>query len=333
MGKKFAPAYANIYMAEWERTVFPKCPKKTLIYLRYLDDIFGFWPHNQEDFNSFMETLNNHHESITLKYDINQEKITFLDTEVFFYIKDDTSLGLHTKVFFKSTDTHALLHKSSFHPKHIFRGIIKSQLVRFRRICSTSEHFEEATTILFQDLKHRGYSWSFLRSIKKEVLHSPGPTSKPQQTTTLAMTGRMKPIPFISTFSPAATALRRSIQAPYAHLQTHRREFRSCPLITAYRRNPNIKDILVRATLTSTPADPLQSFFLHKNVIYNAHTSSSFPLTQDFSLTTRNLVYAIVCQHCHLLYVGQTKNTLKERLKQHLAHISRGLNITYLYTH
>lgn len=27
MGKKFAPAHANIYMADWERTVFQKCTK------------------------------------------------------------------------------------------------------------------------------------------------------------------------------------------------------------------------------------------------------------------------------------------------------------------
>lgn len=27
MGKRFAPAYANIYMAEWEKTTFEKCRK------------------------------------------------------------------------------------------------------------------------------------------------------------------------------------------------------------------------------------------------------------------------------------------------------------------
>lgn len=41
MGKRFAPAYANIYMAEWEEEVIKKCTKLPLIYLRYLDDIWG----------------------------------------------------------------------------------------------------------------------------------------------------------------------------------------------------------------------------------------------------------------------------------------------------
>lgn len=41
MGQKFAPSYANIYMADWEETVFPKCTKLPTTYYRYLDDIWG----------------------------------------------------------------------------------------------------------------------------------------------------------------------------------------------------------------------------------------------------------------------------------------------------
>lgn len=41
MGKKFAPAYVNIYMAEWEETFFPKCKRLPVQYWRFLDDIFG----------------------------------------------------------------------------------------------------------------------------------------------------------------------------------------------------------------------------------------------------------------------------------------------------
>ncbi|MGL5901976.1 MAG: hypothetical protein ACRCZO_04760 [Cetobacterium sp.] len=41
MGKRFAPEYANIYMADWEESVFPKCRSMPSHYLRYLDDIWG----------------------------------------------------------------------------------------------------------------------------------------------------------------------------------------------------------------------------------------------------------------------------------------------------
>lgn len=43
MGKRFAPAYANLYMANWEEEALTKCVHKPLCYLRYLDDIFGIW--------------------------------------------------------------------------------------------------------------------------------------------------------------------------------------------------------------------------------------------------------------------------------------------------
>ena len=40
MGKKFAPSYANIFMAEWEKAAFNSCQLLPLVYLRFLDDIF-----------------------------------------------------------------------------------------------------------------------------------------------------------------------------------------------------------------------------------------------------------------------------------------------------
>lgn len=54
MGKKFAPAYANIFMANWEEGALSKCPKKPLYFLRYLDDIWGIWTHSEGDFNQFL---------------------------------------------------------------------------------------------------------------------------------------------------------------------------------------------------------------------------------------------------------------------------------------
>lgn len=52
-GRKYSPAYADIYMAEWERTAFLKCTKLPLVYLRYLDDIFGLWADTEATFCDF----------------------------------------------------------------------------------------------------------------------------------------------------------------------------------------------------------------------------------------------------------------------------------------
>lgn len=118
----------------------------------WMMDVFGIWPHPEKIFHNFMNILNNHHESITLKFEINKDRISFL-LFLLSSFTDDGFRCLGTKVFFKSTDTHALLHKFSFHPRHTFRGIVYSQLIQFRWICSRPQDFEEDTSTLFQALR------------------------------------------------------------------------------------------------------------------------------------------------------------------------------------
>lgn len=126
--------------------------------------------------------------------------------------------------------------------------------------------------------------------------------------------------------------MRRAIQGPFEHLQSRRRECTQRRLITAYKKNPNLKYTLVRAALLSPPSNLLRAFFLKKKIVCNQQTLAHFPIIQDFDPSTKNLVYVISCLHCHLLYVGQTKNSLKDCL-QHLGHINKSLRHTPLYDH
>lgn len=171
MGKRFAPTYANIDIAVFEEEVLALSPKKPLAFFRFLDDIFCIWPHSKEDFFQFFNLLNNHRESIKFQYTISEVSVDFLDVTVYKgtnFAEGDT---LETKVYFKPTDTHELLHKSSFHPKHTFEGILKSQLIRFFKICSTKDGFNQACSTVFKVLStRRGYSKRFLRAIKVKTV-------------------------------------------------------------------------------------------------------------------------------------------------------------------
>lgn len=169
MGIRFAPSFADIFMAKWEKEALAKCPFKPLIYFRFLDDIIMVWTHGVDKFREFLDILNNHHPSIKLKATISDTSVDFLDTTIFKQALNKQTV-LCTKVFFKPTDTHALLHKRSFHPKSTFRGIIKSQILRFRRICSLDSDFNSACSTLFKSLKQRNYSKRMLREIRTEVL-------------------------------------------------------------------------------------------------------------------------------------------------------------------
>ena len=170
MGKKFAPSYANLFMAQWENTALEKCYQKPTMYFRYLDDIWILWDHGETQFQTFFDILNTHSPAIRLSAKVEKNSIDFLDVTVFKGPQTNETGILDTKVFFKPTDTHQLLNKSSFHPKHTFAGIIKSQITRFYRICSQITDFETACAVLFKALRKRGYSKRFLRSIKSETL-------------------------------------------------------------------------------------------------------------------------------------------------------------------
>ena len=54
MGRKYSPAYTDIYLADWEESAFLKCPSRPLVYFRYLDDIFGLWDESETEFNHFL---------------------------------------------------------------------------------------------------------------------------------------------------------------------------------------------------------------------------------------------------------------------------------------
>lgn len=260
MGKKFAPEYADIFMANWEKGALSKCPLKPLIYLRFLDDIFIIWTHSRTDFEDFFNILNTHMDTVKLKSTVDEHSIDFLDVTVYKGQNFLLSNHLDTKVFFKPTDTHELLHKASFHPKHTFSGIIKSQILRFHRICNNQEDFRKATSTLFSALIPRGYSMDFLRKVSIDTL---------------------------KTLHPSTNA---AIRPPCSN---------KCTLCGTYF-NPHYD--LIR------PGEP------------------PIPAPKDLNCNSNNVVYAISCNFCQKLYIGQTSRSLRHRIIEHKSNILTNQN-------
>ena len=265
MGKRWAPSYANLFMAEWEREVLPLCPLKPIFYKRFLDDIFIIWTYNLDQFNDFFQILNNHHPAVKLTSEISDSHLNFLDTTVFKSTNIHQTHKLDIKVFFKTTDTHQLLHKSSFHPKHTFAGIIKSQVLRFNRICTRKEDFEAACKIVFDKLRERGYTKRFLRQIKNNTL--------------------------LGIEHASITPLQ-----PFQQFGA-----RAC---------------LNTKCGTCKYLKPTNSFS-------NKHNHKTFPITSLLTCESKNIIYLISCQKCHLQYIGETNNTVRDRLNGHLSDIRR----------
>ena len=306
MGKKFAPAYANIFMANWESEALSKCQKKPAQYLRFLDDIWGVWTGSSEEFQEFVEVLNSHDPSIKLKVETNDQSIDFLDTTVFRGPDFPTNFKLDLKVFFKKTDTHALLHKNSFHPKHTFRGIVKSQILRFKRICTREENFREAVGTLFKALRKRGYPRPFLRDCLKTF----GERRDKDH-------GKL--IPLITTFSSVGRLLNGKLKSNFENVLGQSGVIPRAGVISAYRRNKNLQDLLVHAKLP--PLQRVKPQLLEAQFSRLRYVRSSrgnvFRIQQGFSPRSKNCVYLIYCTTCYVKYVGETKNSLSTRMVQH----------------
>lgn len=168
MGKTFAPNLANLYLLHLDWCAVNGFSIKPLLFYRYLDDIFFVWPGSRDDLQAFNLYLNSILPGIKITFTVREETIEFLDTRVY---KSHNSGGtiLQTRVYFKPTDTHQLLHASSFHPRHTIRGIMKSQIIRFKRLCSNKTEFDYACRTLFNVLRFRGYSRSTFRRLKREI--------------------------------------------------------------------------------------------------------------------------------------------------------------------
>ena len=313
MGKKFAPALANIFMAAWEQQALQSANLRPSLYLRFLDDIFGIWPHSLQEFEVFTTHLNSIDPSIKVKQIIDSRSIDFLDTTVFKGEDFSSTFRLATKVYFKPTDTHALLHRASYHPQHTFLGIIKSQILRFKRLCSRPFDFHQARIVLFRALHQRGYSRSFL---KRALSWEGGTTDNSQENPIL---------PMIMTFSPMAIRACQAIRKNFDKYIQDPHPLREYKSMAAFKRNSTLGDYLVHSKLK--PINPYKrrgpTLDSYSRLINKRQDISCKQPRKSGSLDTTNCVYALTCHKCGLKYVGETGRSLRTRWGEHRGNFLR----------
>lgn len=253
----------------------------------------------------------NEHHSIKVEATVSETKTDFLDITIFKGPNFPHTGILDTKMFFKPTDSHSLLHKKSFHPKHVFSGIIKSQLLRFSRICTRTQDRDDARKVLFTALRKRGYSRGFLQKINKSINLST-PREKKQNQIQLTKQG----IPLVTTYSTAGKRTTRMLQNNFKRILKDTTLDRSFKIIPAYRRNPTLQQLLVRAKLPkrTTKRTPYTRKYTS---IKDPITKHGFKLPTHVPPTQENCVYFIKCTKCGKKYVGETRNGLNTRLNQH----------------
>ena len=155
-----APVYANIFMAYFEeKFIYPLIDAKTLLHLRFTDDIFMIWTKSEKDLIEFLNELNTKHTSIKFEFKYSRQQIEFLDTLVY----TDNNHKLQTTLYKKPTDRQNCLHSKSEHLYSLKKSISYSQALRIKRICSTQNEFEKHSSNLLQQLKKKGYHHDTLK--------------------------------------------------------------------------------------------------------------------------------------------------------------------------
>ena len=245
MGTKMAPSYAPFQPHTW---------------LRYIDDIFMIWTEGLDNLKIFIDYLNNIHSTIKFTSSHSSTNIPFLDVSV--SLTNDGSIS--TDLYTKPTDKHQHLLYSSCHPLHTKKAIPFSLALRLRRICSTDATFNTRAAQLTTYLLKRGYSRNFVTKQIRRAADIPR-----RLTLQTKDVNKPKRIPFITTFNPSLPHISNIIKKHYNLLLSSNRckkVFQHLPVV-AFRRSPNLRDLLVTAKLSSNSAKPQCNFLLVPSVV------------------------------------------------------------------
>ena len=153
IGTKFAPPYANLFMAVLEKRIFENSGYHPYLWLRFLDDIFCIWTDGLEKLKEFFKFLNAFHPTIKFTMDYSYETINFLDVQV-----SKRNSTLETDLYCKDTDRHQYLHAKSCHRYVYKKHIPFGQAIRLRRIISDDIVLDERLKELETWFANRGYN-------------------------------------------------------------------------------------------------------------------------------------------------------------------------------
>ena len=247
MGTKMAPSFANIFMGVLEQTILSSSPDHLipLLWKRFIDDIFLLWTHGEESFHSFIQYLNSFHPTIKFEVTHSTKRVNFLDTTV--YITPQHTL--QTTLYTKPTDRLPLLHQTSHHPITCKKGLIYSQMLRYRRIITDDKEFEQKAQKLRVALIGRGYKdKDILPHINKASTFTQSQLLSSHSTTNTSRT-----LPFVIPYNPDLTPLPHILKRHWQYIENDPVLSQIWPNqpVMAYQRHKNLKEHFVRTKFTN----------------------------------------------------------------------------------
>lgn len=328
-GKIIGPSAANIYMIDFDKAAMLDFKINPSLFYRFLDDIFFLWNGTLEELKEYETFLNNLIPGIEIKLEANLLSVNFLDITIYKNENSDNTFSLRTKIYVKPTDTQNLLHTKSFHPPHTTRGILKSQLIRYKRISSTWEDYVGAAKTLFHNLKSRGYSWVKMWDELKYIWFHYNEACKNNKNSNIKNI-----FPIIINYDKIG----RKLGLKYREILADSGLFQNSKLLLAYKNHKNIGKSLITSVIKNADDLEGQKFvnkkctnikckacqhILEGSTFSSSNTGKKFNLKQNITCKSKNLIYLVTCNKCSKQYVGQTSRILAERIANHLSCIRK----------
>ena len=217
----------------------------------------------------------------------------------------------------------------SCHPKKTIIGIQKGVALRLKRICSTDEDFKSKSIEYSKYLEKRGHKKSSVQKAFKNVAN----LSRMEARTPRTNSGGKTLIAFSTKYNPRGPNI-KDIVSENLHILGG--EFRKDVLV-AYKRESNLKELLLRADpyqvkadlLDHTPhgykpcnktCDSCNNFVVQTTKVKAHATGRTFHLRRDSTCASKNVIYVAVCSTCGKQGVGSTSKW-KPRLANYKSHI------------
>ena len=223
-------------------------------------------------------------------------------------------------LYVKPTEKHQYLRMDNCHPRHCKASIPFSQALKLRRICSDDRIYLNKTCEFKQYCLSRGYNEQHLEkefNRALDIMREASLQSKPNQE---------KParIPLVVAYHPILPSFHLITKRHLSILHTSEqlREALRHPLLIAFRRPRNLKDLLVCATLTITSHESPGNHLcrapgcktcpiLMATDEFSGHTTEKvFKVKFSASCKSSNVIYLIMRRRCGLQYVGETGQQL-----------------------
>ena len=309
----------------FKQIIYNQRDERIVKFLRFVDDGLGIFNGDICEFESWFKCVKEKSVDIyglDLTVDVNPVTTNTQFLDISFKFNNGV---LTTDIFRKATDANRYLFFNSYHPRHMFRSIVHTQGLRYRRVINNNDILRHRLNELKTFFIMSGYPERMVSSILDDI------QGKPRSLQYNHTKDEKKFVtPWVVTYGPGFDETRKvaeNVNELLSLSDTWRDKDVGNVVQVVARRAPNLKDMLFkRRSFCVDPkaeqgtvkcgAKNCMCCKLVSKTPYLNHRNNMYK-TVGGDCNVFNVVYCFQCKLCNILYVGKTVDSLKSRANGH----------------